>query len=292
MALGWQGERVIYGHLGSWPYTDWIGDIRIDSIDRQPEKVIIKGGTKLFIRNSNGFHSAWYQQPINVSVTGAPTVQAKGNTGQTVLDNKVFETAFTATIPVSVEQTSAQITVRWDDTSPYHTDPNDWVHWGTTYTITFESGATGPSGTVDVTVTNPYVYVITSTATVSDWGKGYTSSSMTARVSYTIDGVSYNYTAYSGTGGNSYYSFTADGRSLAIPWSKVPDDETVTVTWTASTNMGSITGQGTCHCMKSYDAFVIEEGVNGGKPVAADVFISNNPGDRPNKEMRRVNTIG
>lgn len=152
--------------------------------------------------------------------------------------------------------------------------------------------ATGPSGTINVTVTNPNVYVIKSTASGINWGEGYTSSSISARVQYSIDGVNYNYQAYSAGGGGSSYSFTVDGRSLAIPWSKVPDDEDVTVTWTATTNMGSITGQGSCHCMKSYDAFVIEPGVNGGNPVAADVFISNNPGDRPNKEMRRVNTIG
>lgn len=152
--------------------------------------------------------------------------------------------------------------------------------------------ATGPSGTINVSVTNPYVYTINSTASGINWGQGYASSSINARVSYSIDGVNYNYTAYSASGGRSSYSFTVDGRSLAKPWSKVPDDETVTVTWTATTNMGAITGQGTCHCMKSYDAYVIEPGVNDGKPVAADVFISDSVGAKPQKEMRRVNTIG
>lgn len=152
--------------------------------------------------------------------------------------------------------------------------------------------ATGPSGTINVSVTNPYVYTINSTANGINWGQGYTSSSINARVSYSIDGVNYNYTAYSASGGRSSYSFTVDGRSLAKPWSKVPDDETVTVTWTATTNMGAITGQGSCHCMKSYDAYVIEPGVNDGKPVAADVFISDSVGVKPQKEMRRVNTIG
>lgn len=152
--------------------------------------------------------------------------------------------------------------------------------------------ATGPSGTINVSVTNPYVYTINSTASGINWGQGYTSSSINARVSYSIDGANYNYTAYSASGGRSSYSFTVDGRSLAKPWSKVPDDETVTVTWTATTNMGAITGQGSCHCMKSYDAYVIKPGVNDGKPVAADVFISDSVGAKPQKEMRRVNTIG
>lgn len=291
MALGWQGEKVIYGHLGNWPRTDFVGNVRIDSIDRQENKIVVKGGTRLIVRNDPGWGQAWYQAPINVSVTGAPTVQAKPDTGMQVIDGRPFDTAFTSTINVSPEATSASITVRWDDTAPSHNNAG-WVHWGDSWTITFQVAAKGPQGTITVTTDNPSVYRLRSWASGIDWGFGYSSASLTARVSYNIDGKSVNYVAYSSGGGASSASFDINAVYDAIPWNRVPDDETVTVTWTASTNLGSITGQATQYCMKSYDAFVIESGVNGGRPVAADVFISNSPGDRPNKEMRRVNTIG
>lgn len=152
--------------------------------------------------------------------------------------------------------------------------------------------ATAPSGNITVSTSNPSVYVLKSAASGINWGQGYTSSSITATVEYTIDGVNYKYNALTEDGGESSYEFAINGKANAIPWSKVPDDETVTVTWVATTNLGSTSGSKTQYCMKSYDAFVIESGVNNGNPVAADVFISDTVGVKPQKGMRRVNTIG
>lgn len=144
-----------------------------------------------------------------------------------------------------------------------------------------------------ITSSNPLVYRVTAGISGIDWGIGYSNRKLTCNISYTLDGISYSYIAGTWTDGATSKSITIDGLSLAAsnPWTKVPDDETITITWKAETNVGSASKSKTQYCQMSYTAYVIEESVNGGKPIEADLFVSNVAGQQPNKHIRRITTI-
>lgn len=138
-----------------------------------------------------------------------------------------------------------------------------------------------------LTSSNPNVYQLNAGISGIDWGLGYSYTSLTCRISYSLDGVSYSYTAGSWSSSSSSRSFSIDGMTLApsAPWTKVPDDGTVTITWTASTNIGSSTASTTRYCMGQYDAYVITE--NG--VIPADLFASTvGAAPNPSLPIRRV----
>ena len=144
-----------------------------------------------------------------------------------------------------------------------------------------------------ITSSNPSVYKVTTGISGIDWGLGYSNPRLTCTISYTLDGVSYSYVAGTCTGNATSKEITIDGLSLASsnPWTKIPDDETITITWKAETSVGSSTKSKTQYCQMSYTAYVIEESVNGGKPIEADLFVSNVAGQQPNKHIRRITTL-
>ena len=47
----------------------------------------------------------------------------------------------------------------------------------------------------------------------------------------------------------------------------------------------------TIYCQKSYTAYVIEQGVNGGQPVEADLYVSPSAGTKPTSTIRRIQEI-
>lgn len=148
-----------------------------------------------------------------------------------------------------------------------------------------------------VTTANPAVYKLTSSVSGINWGDYHKSTSLQAKVTGNIDGTPFSWTTTPITTGATSGSFSYDALALnpSAPWLKVPDDETVTVTWSAVINVGYTTLASVIsrsqYCCKSYTAYVIDSNVNGGKPVEADLIISNNPGSVPNKVLRRVTTI-
>lgn len=144
-----------------------------------------------------------------------------------------------------------------------------------------------------ITSSNPSVYKVTTGISGIDWGIGQTRTKLTCSISYTLDGISYNYIAATWTDGATSKSITIDGLSLAAsnPWSKIPDDETINITWRAETNVGNSSKSKTQYCQMSYTAYVIEQGVNNGNPVEADLYVSNITGQQPNKHVRRVTSI-
>ncbi len=147
---------------------------------------------------------------------------------------------------------------------------------------------------VSISTSNPSVYRLDSAISGVDWGIGYSSRNLWVNYSYSIDGVPVNYTVASWQDGRTSASVSVNGLAAqpASPWLKVPDDETVTVIWTAQTNIGTASGTRTQYCQPSYDAFVIEQGVNNGNPVASDLIVSNTTGSQPNKAIRRIATVG
>lgn len=144
-----------------------------------------------------------------------------------------------------------------------------------------------------ITSSNPSVYKVITGISGIDWGIGQTSTKLTCTISYTLDGISYSYVAETWTDSATSKEITIDGLSLAAsnPWSKIPDDETINITWRAETNIGNSSKSKTQYCQMSYTAYVIEQGVNNGNPVEADLYVSNITGQQPNKHVRRVTSI-
>lgn len=155
--------------------------------------------------------------------------------------------------------------------------------------VTFSTPPNLDSATI--TTSNPSLYKLTSSISGIKWGEGWSSRSLVATVRYTIDGNTVEYTAYNSNNPPANPSFTIDAIGDTIPWNRVPDGETVRVRWIATTDIGSVYKDKEQFCMKQYDAFVIQSGVNNGNPVAADLIVSNTIGSQPNKEVRRVTTI-
>lgn len=144
-----------------------------------------------------------------------------------------------------------------------------------------------PTGAISSS--NPDVYKLTSSISGIDWGLGYTNPSLTCVISYTLDGQSYSWTAGSWSGGSSR-SISVDGMALApsAPWTRVPEDATVTIRWTASTSVGSATLSKTQYCQTQYEAYVITPG----DVIPADLIVSNKgSAPNPNLTVRRIATI-
>ena len=402
---GWLGEQVIYGHLGLWPHTDWIGNLYISSIRRNTNSVDVNCVVRMFVRSDSGWGGGWYMNRIDAVVAGQrKTIKPNTAQGQ-VIEGVNYDVSFSFTIGgLSPTATSANISVYYDDVQ----GGIGWVDSTKTWTIYFEKAEQPPALNCGNTWSNnPSVWRVKSGISGIDWGVGYNSRTLTADVSYTFQGTSYSYRAgtwtdgatskeidinkYSATqpwvnglpaGANvtikwtattnigstscstttfskapatpviptittsnpavyrlastvsginwgDYYKSTSlyakvtgsiDGNTISwttmpittgttsgsfdynalvnypsAPWLKVPDDETVTVTWYATINVGygNITGviSKTQYCQKSYTAYVIEQGVNGGQPVEADLFVSNAVSQSPTKMIRRITEI-
>lgn len=163
-------------------------------------------------------------------------------------------------------------------------------------TTTFSKAPTTPV-IPNITTENPNVYRLKSSVSGINWGDYHKSTSLYAKITGSIDGntISWSTTPITTGATSGSFDYNALVNDPSAPWLKVPDDETVTVVWYATINVGygNITGviSKTQYCQKSYDAYVIEQGVNGGNPVAADCIISNAVGQSPNKVLRRVTTI-
>lgn len=141
------------------------------------------------------------------------------------------------------------------------------------------------------TSSNPSLYRLKGGISGINWGEGWSSKSLVAKVKYTIDGSTKEYTAYSSSNPSTSAEFDINAAADTIPWNRVPDDETVTITWTATTDIGTATGSKTQYCMPQYDVFVINPSINGGNPVASEMKVSTAAGRQPTQPVRRIWSI-
>lgn len=141
-----------------------------------------------------------------------------------------------------------------------------------------------------ITSSNPDVYKLNTSISGIDWGLGYSNPRTTCTISYTLDGTNYSWQAGNWSGASSSRSVSIDGMSLvpSKPWSRVPDDGTVTITWTVSTSVGSSVASRTQYCIGQYDAYVIKSG----DVIPADLYVST-VGKAPDRNLpvRRIATI-
>ena len=144
---------------------------------------------------------------------------------------------------------------------------------------------------VSYTSSNPNLYRLKGGISGISWGEGWSSKSLVAKVKYTIDGSTKEYTAYSSSNPSTSAEFDINAAADSIPWDRVPDDETVTITWTATTDIGTATGSKTQYCMPQYDVFVINPSINGGNPVASEMKVSTAAGRQPTQGVRRIWSI-
>lgn len=144
---------------------------------------------------------------------------------------------------------------------------------------------------VSYTSSNPSLYRLKGGISGISWGEGWSSRSLVAKVKYTIDGSTKEYTAFSSGDPGTSAEFDINAAADTIPWNRVPDDETVTITWTAATDIGTVTGSKTQYCMPQYDVFVINPSINGGNPVASEMKVSTAAGRQPTQGVRRIWSI-
>lgn len=144
----------------------------------------------------------------------------------------------------------------------------------------------------NITLTNPDVYKIETSIRNIDWGLNYSNPVLTCRVSYTLDGTNYNYELGRWTGTATSQSASVDGfiTNPDTPWIKVPEDNDLTITWTASTSVGSTSVSKTIKCQSQYEAFVIGPSTNY-ETVEADLLVSDMEGKIPNKGIRRISQL-
>lgn len=150
-----------------------------------------------------------------------------------------------------------------------------------------------------MTLSNPDAYRLKSSCSGINWGDAKGTRNVYAVISGTLDGETINWTMQPGsaetTDTGASFDYDASQHHPSEPWKYVPDDESVTVTWYASvyTGYGYVTGtlSQSVYCQPSYEAFVIEEGVNDGKPVEAELMVSSSTGGAPNTQIRRITEI-
>lgn len=162
---------------------------------------------------------------------------------------------------------------------------------GTTYSgdYTFKTKGVPPSAGTP-TATNPSVYRIDFTLPNIVW-KGSddcatTSRSATLTWKYTMDGRNYTF-SHSWSGNDLGSSLTY---STGTDVNKVPDDETVTYTWTITTNIGSVTKSGTIYCQPSYEAWVCGPSTNY-QWKECELYASEKAGVASYKKVRWIRSI-
>lgn len=295
------GFKGYYGTIQiNWSYDKTAKRITINSVGYNDDKWWAVGSKmKMTIRWSDGAESVigpdqnynWNASTANLitTVRGAGFVTKNGVLGIFTAANNncpVSHTFSGTTGGFTVFYGSTLGTINWGNPAGYRELARIS---GENPVVTF---STPPNfNNVTITTSNPSVYKLTSSISGISWGIGYSSRSLVAKVKYSIDGTNYEYTAYSNNNPSTSANFSIDGTSETVPWSKVPDGETVTVTWIATSNIGTASGSKTQYCTMQYTAYVIQSGVNNGNPVEADLIVSNTIGSQPNKEIRRITQI-
>lgn len=193
----------------------------------------------------------------------------------------------------SVTATSSGWFMPWSDACQQISSGRRW-NMNTSATVSIPRIAAlnrPPSITsAQLTSSNPNVYQLNAGISGIDWGMNYSNPTLRCNISYNLDGVNYNWTAGTWTGSNTSRSFSVDGMTLvpSAPWTRIPDDATVTISWTASTSVGSSTVSKTQYCMSQYEAFVITPG----NVIPADLFASTiSAAPNPNLPIRRISSI-
>jgi len=146
----------------------------------------------------------------------------------------------------------------------------------------------------NASATNPEVYRIIFKLGSINWGECGTSPKLRLDWKYIMDGKTYSF--YKEWNNATMTSQTYDtgqiipGETTPTYYSEVPDDETVSYTWTATTSLGSTTLSGTVACQPSYTAYVIGPSTDY-KPVEAEVRVSSSKGKQPTQVVRRWSKI-
>lgn len=237
---GWQGEQVVYT-FGA--YGRFVGDIYIGSIKRNTDNIQVSGSVRLGCRGSN----MWYANRIAISVdNGSQGVKIKGWTSGAILTGTNYDVPFSATIPCSQTATAANITVHYDDQQA----GSGWMHSTNTWTLSFPQAIRKPKFSCGNTYSNnPSVWRVKSGVSGIDWGIGYNSRTLTADVSYTFQGTSYSYRAGTWTDGATSKEIDINKYSATQPWvNGLPAGANVTITWTATTNIGSVSCSSSVAC--------------------------------------------
>lgn len=218
---GWLGEKYVHGwgHYGS----RFVANVYINSITRNQTNVRVTGTVK-FSSYANTSYS-YYYYAINAFVNNVGIGQIKPYTGANNIRNKTWSRNFDVTVNCSQSATSVNLPVRFNDPR------TGWVHETVNYTLYFNTYSKGPSGITSSASYTQYSTITTSCSAIN-WGQGYSSRKLTCAASYNSGTKTENITLGTWTDGATSKSVTKNNFVF-------PVNTTVTITWTASTNIGS-----------------------------------------------------
>lgn len=161
---------------------------------------------------------------------------------------------------------------------------------GTTYSpdYTFNTKGSKPtSNKPEVTSTAPYAlkFVLSNIVWEGNDGCTATTKSSVLTWTYTMDGRKYTFSR-DWTGSSLADTITANVNDP----DKVPEDETVSYTWTLTTNIGTTTTSGTVYAQPSYSVYEAGPQTNY-EWVECDLYASEKAGINSYKKVRRVSKI-
>lgn len=219
---GWLGEKYVHG-WGNYG-SRFVANVYINSITRNQTNIRVKGTVK-FSSYANTSYS-YYYYAINAFVNNIGIGQIKPYTGANNIRNKSWSRNFDVTVNCSQSATSVNLPVRFNDPT------TGWVHETVNYTLYFNTYSKGPSGIKSSASYTQYSTITTSCSGIN-WGQGYSSRKLTCVASYNTGSKTENITLGTWTDGATSKSVTKNNFVFPI-------NTTVTITWTASTNIGSV----------------------------------------------------
>ena len=163
---------------------------------------------------------------------------------------------------------------------------------GTTYSGDYTVKTKGSAPTyASETATNPGAFRAIFAVSGINWKGGdscpFTTKKASLTWKYTMDGKNYSFTKTWDKSELDVDSLTFD---TGIDKNRIPDDETLSYTWTLGTDVATMTKSGTLYCQQSYDAYVIGPRTDN-KWIECDLYVSEKAGVDSYKKVRRVTSI-
>lgn len=135
------------------------------------------------------------------------------------------------------------------------------------------------------------VYKFTASASNIDYGKNYSKREATLYLDYNLDGVSYSTQLKKITNGATSISISYNASSLPEPWTKIPDDENVTLRLVVDNGHQTATKKsGSYYCQSQYEAYIVELINNETVITPATLYTNGKNGTGQFKQIRRIGT--
>ena len=219
---GWLGERVI-NTWGNY-YSRFVSNVYINSIKRNQTNIVVSGTISLSAYTNSSY--CYYYYPVNVYANGVLVGEIKPQTGDRNIKNNTWTKNFSVTVNAAQNVTSASLPIKFLD------PVKGWTNNTQTYTLNFDKAGTAPSGITSTIIYTPYDTIEARCASIN-WGTNYSYRKLTCIATYTYQGKTETFKLGEWTDGATSKNVVKDDFNF-------PADLIVTITWEASSDIGSI----------------------------------------------------